>query len=830
MLQRIITSSLLLLALAGAAAGQPSTAEQQQFVFAHSLYLRGDLSNSAEAFDKYLDNFTKGERRGDALYFRALIANQQGQRDKAAALLENVPPLKAVPPHRLPLLRGRNDVERGKPDLALKWLEPIALDGIDAAEKSFVLYYRGLAYHGTKNYTGAAEQFTAASQLPSSLKDRCLLELGRSQALLNKADDAIKSLEQCLALGNSSVAAEAARLAGDLSYDKGDYEKAIKLYGNVLSNHQTSPHFAPCVIKTLWAQLNARSYNQVAGTFEQYKAKVAVADRPAAWFVAGRAQQHLNRHREAIALFDAVAANRTGAAIEDQVLYRLAESQFELSEFDAMTATLARLAKDHPGSSFNASGDFLLAQADLKRARPTEAAARLTTIIARGAEHPYYATALLERARLYVAAGQLEPAAGDYQAYVKLAEQPGSRITGLSETLAKLTDIYYRLGKLKEAGELTQRLLATADLPPLIEQEAMYRQALVLIQSEKFSDGGAMLESLAKKHPQNAYNGQIRYYRSLLLLGDNKPDDAIKELQAAVGDATLPADLKANALLLISMRQREREQLDDAAGTLGELEKVITLDRMRDLDLIWLGRYYVAKDPRVVFKYVTPLIDGKRKVTEPQKTEALFIVGQGLRAIKKLDLAIQSFKEVEALGHGYGLLARLEVARTQAEAGKLSDAIESYRGLMIARDSGVASTAMLESAQIQRQLAVNLKAAGDAEGAEKANQEAYQLAFRLTVLYTVPELSPVPELAHLERAELAGILGKSEDVAASLKELRERFPEGPYALYGAALQLIEKKDTTEAATLLRKLRQQKLDGRLAARVHAKLLALEGKAP
>lgn len=828
MLIRLLSTCVLSLAFTATVFAQTSTtAEQQQFVFAYRLLQNGDTTNSAQAFDKYLENFPKGERRGDALYFRALIAWQQGQRDAAAKLLVDVPDMKVVPQHKLFFLRGRIDVEQSKFDAALKSLEPIKLDGLDASEKGSVLYMRGLAYKGAKNYTAAVEQLTAASQLESSVKDRSLLELGRAQALLNKPDDAIKSLEQCLALGNTSVAPEAARLAGDLAYGKNDFEKAIRLYNTVLANHQTSPHFQPAILQTLWAQLHSKQYNLLVGTFDQYKAKIDVKDRATAWFLAGRAQQQLGRHREAISLFDAVVANRNIADIEDQILYRLAESQFALSEFDAMGTTLARLAKDHANSTYNASGDYLLAQADLKRSRPTEAAARLTAIVSKGSTHPYYATSLLERARIYASSNQLEPAAADYEAYIKLAEAPNSGLPGALETLAKLTDLYYRLGKFKEAGDLTQKLLASPNLPPQLEQEAMFRQALLLIQTEKFNEGGAMLEALTKKHPQNAFIGQVHYYRGLIAMGDNKIDDAAKELQAAVADANLPAELKANSLLLISMRQREKGEDDQAAATLGELEKVITLDRMRDIDLMWLGRYYIVKEPRSAFKYVTPLIDGKRKVTDPQKTEALFIVGQGLRAIKKLDLAIQSFKEVEALGHGYGLLARLEVARTQAEAGKLSDSIESYRGLMIAQDAGVASTAMLESAQIQRQLAVNLKAAGDTEGASKANQDAYQLLFRLTVLYTVPELSPIPELAHLERAEVAGIIGKADDVATSIKELRERFPEGPYAQYAVALELITKKQTTEAATVLRKLRQQKIDGRLAARVHAKLRELEG---
>ena len=121
--------------------------------------------------------------------------------------------------------------------------------------------------------------------------------------------------------------------------------------------------------------------------------------------------------------------------------------------------------------------------------------------------------------------------------------------------------------------------------------------------------------------------------------------------------ATLPLDRAAAEAFLLGRINYERDM------AVAYRERNFKLDRMRDLDLMWLGRYYVAKDPRAAFKYVTPMVDGKRKVTEAQKTEAVFIIGQGLRAINKLDLAIQSFKEVEALGHGYGLLARLETAR-----------------------------------------------------------------------------------------------------------------------------------------------------------------------
>ncbi len=806
---------------------QDSTAEQQQFVFAYRLLQNGDAKTSAEAFDKYLDNFPKGEKRGDALYFRALLAWQAGKADQATKLLTDVPAMKVVPEHRLHFLRGRIDIEQNRFDTALKSLEPIKLDALEPAEKADLLYHRGLAYRGAKNFAAAADSFAAAGQIDSTVKDRCLLELGRALALTGKNDDAIKALQQCLALGNKGATAEAARLAGDLSYNAGQYEQALKFYSEVLTKHQTSPHFAGAVLQTLWATLYSKQYDAVITTFDQYKARLDLKDRATAWFLAGRANQELGKHKDAITLFEAVLSAKIGAEIEEQILFRMADSQFALGDYDAMARSLDRLSRDFPTSRFIASGDYLLSQTDLKRGKSSEAAARMTAIVGKGETHPYYAAALLDRAALYVAANQIEPAAKDYEAYLKLAAQPERKLPYIVETQAKMMDLYYRLNRFTDVAAVADKLLATPNIAPLIEQEALFRKALVHIQTDKLIDAANSFNQLTAKYPTTPFIGQVRYYRGLILMGENKLDDAAKELQSAVGDVNLPGELRANALLLVSIRQREKNEDDAAVATLAELEKVVTIDRMRDIDLLYLGRYHIQREPRSAFKYLYPLVDGKRKVPQQQTTESLYIIGQGLRAVGKHDLAIQSFKEVEALGQGYGLLARLEIARTQAEAGKLSDAFDTYRGLMISSESKIAATALLESAQIQRQLAANLKRAADEEGAAKANKEAHSLAHRLTVLYSFPELSPLPELAHIERAELAVLIGKPDDAASSLKELKERFASGPYAQYGSALQMIDAKQNNEAGTLLRKLRQQKLDARLAAKVAAKLRELEG---
>jgi tetratricopeptide (TPR) repeat protein len=495
-----------------------------------------------------------------------------------------------------------------------------------------------------------------------------------------------------------------------------------------------------------------------------------------------------------------------------------------------MATTLDSLAAKHPKSTYLPTADYMRYRADMKLSDTNRAAARLSSIVDKGETHPYYTTAIIERASLYRRTSKWDAARKDYETYIKLADDPKNNIKDLNETLVDLQDTYIRLGELKLAGQTATRLLATAKLPPLLEQQTLFRHALVLIKTKKLAEAATTLKQLATKHPQNEFIGQVHYYNGLLLMAAGKTDDAAKQLQASLGDQKLPRKLRAQALLLVSIRQRERNEDDNAATTLAALKKAIGLDRMRTDDLLWLAKYYVDREPGSVFLYTEQLIDGKRKVADDKRTIALFLTGRALQSStdqEGINAAIQSFKEVEALGHGYGILARLEIARTQARAGKRDESLRNYKGLMTVKDSTIAGTAIYEAAQVHRQMAAQKEAFSDTVGAKAEYKEAYNLFYRLTVLYGFKELSPLPELAHIQRAELATKVDKPDDNSKSLNELLKRFPQGPYAIYAKAMQAMNTKKDTEAANLLRSLRQKKTDPRLAARIHTRLRELEG---
>ena len=72
----------------------PSDPSHQQFLFAYKLLQRGENQLAVEAFDEYLTKFPDAAKRGDAMYFSAMLYRRLGQPAKALAKLADAPFIK----------------------------------------------------------------------------------------------------------------------------------------------------------------------------------------------------------------------------------------------------------------------------------------------------------------------------------------------------------------------------------------------------------------------------------------------------------------------------------------------------------------------------------------------------------------------------------------------------------------------------------------------------------------------------------------------------------------------------------------------------------------
>lgn len=810
-----------------------NAAAHQQFVFAYRLLQREEYKLSAQAFDEYLARFPEDQKKGDALYYRALLCRNTGKNTLAITYLEqNVAPMH-VPDHAVLFLKGQLYSDLGKPQQAVQALESIDMQSLDTDTKASIFYLRGKGYRGLKNLPAAATQLKEVIKIDSSLKAQAMLDLARIQVLMKLPADALATLKKCLTLNSPKVSAEAGRLAGDLAFELKMYDMASKYYDVVMTKYTASQHLGPAITGSLWSLYEQKLYGQVLNSFTQFKKHLSNKDRVTGWYLAGSSYQAMGDHNKAVALFGAILAAAAGSELEDKVLYRLAASQFEIGQFGGMTQTITKLRKSFPNSPRLADSAFLLATAALKQGDNNLAAARLSAIIDSGQRHPFYTQALLQRARLYETIKQYEHAVADYETYAAVYPAAENQVKLGQKTIAqamiRLVDLNYQVKRFEAADQAAAKLLEIDGLDPIIESEGYYRRGLAQVQMKQFEAASKTLTALLDKYPQNHYRADAIYYRGLLGLSLKQPVKAMEDLLAAAQEKMLSKPLKVNALRLSSLLQRQLKQTDQAATTLANLEELVGLTGLNIKELIWLGSYRMnANQPVEAMRYLKPILDGNVRASRSQLSRALILGARSLRAQNQLPQAIETFREVVAMSQGHGYEARIELARTLSLANQYEEALAEYISLITAQETQIACEALYDSGELHRKLVQIRLRESDAAGAEHQREEAVKSFKRLVLLFTFPEVTPLPELGNIHLAELALEMEKPDQAKATFDEIVASFPDTVYATYATACLTMMQNRKIAATSLFKKIREvEHVDERLLQRIGNHLKVLGG---
>lgn len=817
----LLLLSCAVLTLNSSPAAAQSQPGDEQFLFAYKLLQRGENQLAGEAFDEYLNDYPRADKRGDALYYRALVHQRAGENEAAARLLNNELEPTLVPMWAVQLLRGQvlNELERWS--AALEALERIDVRALEPGVATSVHYLRGLAYRGAGNLSAAARELAAAAQQGGEMQGRSLVELARVQVLLNEQQAAVATLRQAMDSSDPATAAEAARLAGDLSYEAGDYDDAARFYGRVIERHQTSQQFGPAVVGVMWAHLDAGRHESVTGTYEQFGSALSPEARAEAAYLAASAEQEGTRHERAVELFNE-ALRAAPAALRERALYKLAVSQFELGRLDATRQTLEKLLRDFPDTTFAPDAAYLLATADAKSGDAAGGAARLTALIDGRQGDPYYGAALLRRARLYEQQGKKAAAAEDYEQYVEAARSSGDVGREQQTAALRLVALLTELGEVDRAAQAAETLLAQTGLRPDTQQEAMFRLALLRVKQGQAEEALALLDRLGQQYPVHRYRGEAAYYRGLVLMSMGRGDEAEAALAQAGAWEGLDLAMRVNALRLVGMRQRESGRAGDAVATLHEIERLAGVQSLQDGDLVWLARQALeAGDAQASLAYARRVGEGRSGSTPEHRAEAQYLAGLAAAALGRHDEALQSFQHVVAMGRGFEPQARLAAAQSMAAAGRVDEALAEYAGLMNTEASAVAAEAHYQRAKLLRERAQQRLRVDDPRGATLANEEARRVLKRLVLLYPHEELRPLPELAYIELAEVSQSLNEPEQTRAAHRELLAKWPSGDWADYAKAMLAAEQGRLGEAVALLRGLRDVP-DDRLRQRVEARL--------
>ena len=815
-LRRIALIVVLIAATLPGVARAQSDAEHQQFLFAYKLLQRGEVDEAAAEFDEYLGKFPNGEKLGDAQYYRALLYRKAKQDDKAVALLKSAAKPTIVPAYAIKLLHGQVLSDQGKFKEALGPLEQIKTEDLDAKIAVSVLYLKGLAYRGAENMQAAATALADASQLDTPMKARALLDLAKVRALMKDNVKAIAALERCLEIEDSAITPEAARFAGDLSYNAGDYGKAIGYYNTVASRYQSSAHFAPAVVGLLWAQFADGRYDDLHKTFENAIDALPVSDRLPAYYLAGSAYQEQDKHDKAATLFTQVSGGSGNLPIQEKVLYKLALSQFELQRYDAMSGTISQLTRRFPETELAVDVAFLQATADAKAGQVQQGASRLTQFIDQGKASPYYQQALLRRAHLYETNGEIEPAAKDYQAYLATIDSPTP--TSLQASF-RLMELLGALGKHDRVIELSTGVLQLSDpklRTPGAEQEALYRLAVAQRFSGDLDKALASHSRLTREYPINPYRAESVLEQGLIHMTRGDSDRGVPLLLDAVEREGLAKPSKLSAMRIVAQHDADNNKSARAYDLRLKMIELGGADVLSDDERLWLGETLInRREPKAALSHLEA-VKG-----EAAKERAMLLTGRAQRLAGSYQQAAATLNEVRAISERYGTEAWLELAITYRDMEKPDEALAELIPLQNPdRGHAIASRALYEAGLIRQRLYEKSKSTAPDKAAAylKDAREAFK---KLWLLYPDRQGEDLSKRAYLALAELQHTSDDLTNEIKTLDELAKAYPGSAYATYAKAVLAIRAGQLERADGYLRQTIEQ---AKAAEDVELQLLA------
>ncbi len=819
-----------------------TTEADRQFSFAYLLMQNNEGAQAKKAFQQFIKLYKKDQRVGDAHYFLAILDRQSGKLKTADNHLQKITKAKHVSNEALHLLRGQIKLELQYYKTAAATLEKINPAKLtDDAARANWGYLIGVAYRGAANLKGAVKQFTAASKYKSAVRGRILVELGKTQITLKQPVQAVAAFTHAVkGKIEPLLAAEARSLAGEVSYESGQYEQAADFFSQVIENHQSTRYYKPALSGWLRSLYGAGRHADVIKQYPTIKnllASDAVAEAlylVCASHVKTKAyKKGLETTRQWLAAY---LEKKTNLSSEVITLY--AEC-FYHTDAAAFEKWIAGYEKQLPQERYYHRLQFLRANAAIKRNRFDEAIKHLGPLIS-GKPNPYAQRALILRAELYKKTNDSGKAAADFEKYVKTYGQDPEAVDAGREAI----NLAFDRGDYAKVVAQATRWLGQKGLDPTVTAPIRLRLGVALIKEKKANQALTTFNALIASKPEDNIATYAHYYRGLILASragvdnDGKPkpelDQAVTALQNAMRGA-IAEKLKVRAISLTARLERLAKRPDRALVMYELLREQDPKRTYPAITALWVGEgLHGQRKYKAAIRWLE--LDKKLhdntandKLTAAQlagvQAKSKYLTAQAYHRLKDYPKAITRYGQLVGLSKGYAVRAQLGLAQAMADAGRHDDALNEYEGLTAVRDSRVAATALLQSGEIYAHRALKELERKNTINAKKDYDNAALRLNRVSLLFDKKPLENLVFRSLILQGRLADRFVNQEKALEKYRGIIERKTQSLWKrIAGAEIALTEKK-RGQALVEFRRILKQSTDNSVSNYVTRRLTEL-----
>lgn len=802
----------------------PALAEgpaDNQFAFAVRLMQTGDNALAEEAFAEFISKFATDDRVGDAYYYRAVLARKRGDLTAASSHLQAVQNPRHVSNAALRLLRGQVRLELNKPAEALADFEQIKAEELkDAASLGAWHYLMGSAYRLSGNPAAAVERFTAASVADPSIRGLCMLERGKANIELKQLEPALESFNLAIAAEPApEIASEALSFSGNVAYQLQLYDQSAAAYAAIVQKHQTRPEFQPALLGVMRAHYAAGRYEQAIQQYEATRSLIAQHQKAEAYYLLGASCVQLKKYKEGEAAFLEFYRTTNGDhPLVQEVAYQLAVCFYQ-TDVEGFESWMKEMEPALPSMSRRSDLEYMRAQAAIKRSKPNEAIAHLTSIVERG-DNPYIARALLQRAALHEQQNNAPQAAADYTLYSERFGQTASA----SDAILRAIDLAFRGEQFDKVVSLCGQWLSRKENNPEVLASVKIKLAVAQLKLNQRAESVATLESLIASNPPPPAMALARYYHGVILASEPTTRDAAIRSLASAAQGPLPDEQKVDAMMVIARLHRINGQNQRSLETYEQLRALRPPQEFDPVTAAWVGQGLCSiGNHESALLWLEPVM-ASDDAPEAPRAQALYYGGESLRNLGRHEQAIAAYKKLLASTRLLADEARLGLAHSLAAVQRPEEAIAEYDKLAGAESSPVAAASLVYGGEQHLKKAL-LVSQTQPEAASAHRHEARKRFSRATLLYDVPQLDVLIGRAVIELGRIASDEKRTDEARKYFQSLQGRNPRSAWQEVAQAEAAILDGQSGEGVTLLRRIMRESSEPGVRTWVEQRLRAL-----
>ncbi|MDR0994650.1 MAG: tetratricopeptide repeat protein [Verrucomicrobiota bacterium] len=756
-------SAVVACLLSGSAYGL--TAEEQ-IRFADGIYLRGFHETAVGEYLVLLRDFPESPHVPAALYRIGESYRQMGNQVGAERFYKRVVVEFPDSPQaaRAELRRAELALEAERYAEAEALLRSLLAAAAPAETATAALYYLGFGRWKTGDVRGAQDAYeqVLADDDVSPYASYAALDLAAMYADSKKHQKQMPGwFEQAVgAAGTPEGRAEALFRWGDWAYRRGEYQTAADTLQALLVEGPDTRRARDARLALAWSLYYLERPSEALEWAERLEKEPGDPETMAsALYLRANALRKMNRDGEALNFYRQVVHDHPASPFAPRAAYEIMVTHFKRGE-DAKTLAAAPV---NPGPENEADVLWMRAESE-RRLRNLDAARGLyETVAARFPKSDSAASSLLRLGELAREAGRLEEAAEWFDRVA--TEYPAHAAAPEALKAAALARL--RAGDAEGALANLNSLLVRKPGDE-VEAEARLQKALVLMDLNRPSEAGTVLNELVRKNADSLQTARAHYWRGVLDMDREEWNAAEKAFRSSLA-ATPDAQTASLARLRLAMALQRQDRMDEAAD---QVEQLLAFPER------------VAENPALVEWLIRHRFGQEQVERALQAADALaaYAADASWRQMAWYWMGIcrSELGEEAAAGDAFekavaepaktreGAEARLLLAALELKAGRPEQAAARY---------AAAAAAATDENTTDLRVRAYFGLGEAAEAAGRPEQAAKQF-MSVAVLYDDPEWTPHA----LYRAGLLfGALGRTAEQESVWRELKSRYADSGFA-------------------------------------------------